>query len=185
MTDVWGHGLAAPRSGASALTVAEKASEEKALGVRVRPWRDAGLKVGMQVNRAPGLESALGSDVNWRYEWKHHRDEPGSIGFGLSADGAAGVSQRGLSQTVASSIDMPLMRSGSFSAKAALAPQMSFDAVAMTWDAAIVPEIKTRKILNTASSRFRSVLSVKIGSRFALETSPNLMAGLELRITGR
>jgi hypothetical protein len=62
---------------------------------------------------------------------------------------------------------------------------MSYDAVAMTWDAAIVPEIKTQTVLNAASSRFRSVLNVKVGSRFALETSPNLMAGLELRITGR
>jgi hypothetical protein len=183
--DVSGHGLASPRSGASAFALAEKAAEDKALGINWRPWSDTNLEVGMNINQPAGHpHNPIESDLSWQYGWERRGNGPGALGFGLSAHGAVGMLRPGLSQTLASSVGVQLIRSSDwFSAQAALSPQVSFDAVAKTWEASVVPEIRAGTVLTPSSSHFRSVLNVRLGYRLAPETSPELSAGIELRIS--
>jgi hypothetical protein len=176
--EVWTRGLASD---------APSLAPERAVGMSLRPLREAGLAIGWEVHRPAQAGAVAHSDVTWRYTWERHRGpdaQPGAVLLGLTAGGLFSVLEPAITQGLATYVGLVLPAILPWStAELRLAPEVRFDALARAWTLAATPELRAETVLSAPAAPLRSAVNLRLGYRVEPEAKPSLGAFVEWKLS--
>jgi hypothetical protein len=177
---IWSRGLKEPARPSST------APSEKAMGARIRPFREMDLTVGTQMARSGDAERVLRSEVNWQMSWSRELDSLEGVQLGFTTLGAVESLHGAYTQSLEGSLGVPVLQDrGLGETKLKVSPRLAYDALAGTWRPSLAPEIVNDTMLTGAAAPFRSVLSLRLGSDLAPDARPSATARVELRFSTR
>jgi hypothetical protein len=153
----------------------------KALGARLRPFKDLDFSIGTELSRSPDLDRILQSALDWRLSvsqtWK------GLTGR-LFTTGAINSISANVTQAIGASLGLPLAPVVPWlKARLEVSPSVNFEPVSGNWGAVLTPEFVSERVFSSPESPFQSVISLKMGYGLALHAEPNATARVELRVT--
>ena len=177
---VWTRGL----KDSAALTPIPRS--DKAMGARLRPFKEVDLVVGTELSESRGIDSLHRSELNWQFSWSRRLDSVAGLRLGLATRGAVESLQGGFSQNLKGSLGVPLHSQTTWgSAQVRLSPQLSFDALTGIWRPSVVPELVSDTVLNSSAAPLKTVLSLRVGSDLTPDAQPSASARVELTIVPR
>jgi hypothetical protein len=177
---VWSRGLEETGEG-----LPVPAPLDKAMGARLRLFKDYNLQVGTELSRQEDTGRALRSQVNWQFSWSRAVQELGGITVGFGTAGAVESLDGVLSQSVSGSVGVPLVSHEIWKARLRLSPRLSYDSLDHRWRPSFAPELVSETVLSSATAPFTSLLNVRFGYDLAPESRPSASARVELRFIPR
>jgi hypothetical protein len=178
-TRVWANGITAdPAQGFRPDAVGHS------LGAKLQLLRDYNVLVGTELVRGGGFHGALWSNATWEAFVTRDWESLGGVTFSLSTGGLVDGASRGYTQSVSSTLGVPLdLALHSWSTELRLSPSLNLDAASGDYSASLMSEVMGQTQLGRPTDRLKSVLNVTLGYGLAPSARPVASARVELRIT--
>jgi hypothetical protein len=178
-TQVWANGL--DRSGMQAF---DPNAFDPTVGAKLQPLRNYDFYIGTELIRNQAETGGLSSKATWEAFLTRDWKGLSGITLGIAASGSVDTVQKGYTQSVAGTVDIPLnVPLRSWDTALRLSPNANLDALNGDFSTSLMAEVMGQTQLTSPADRFKSVLNIRLGYGVAPGTRPAASATLELRIT--